>query len=140
MSRLHSDDLGKLILRLSIGGLMLFHGLSKVQNGVGGMVGMIEGRGLPGAMAYGAYVGEVLAPLCIIFGVFTRIGGLLVSFTMVMAIYIAHSGDVMKLNDKTGAWAIELQMLFLLGGLAIFFLGAGRFSVSRAAGIARAWS
>lgn len=140
MARLHSDDLGKLILRLSIGGLMLFHGLSKVQNGVGGMVGMIEGRGLPGAMAYGAYVGEVLAPLCIIFGVFTRIGGLLVSFTMVMAIYIAHSGDVMKLNDKTGAWAIELQMLFLLGGLAIFFLGAGRFSVSRAAGIARAWS
>ncbi|CAA6806270.1 MAG: Unknown protein, partial [uncultured Sulfurovum sp.] len=35
MKFFNNDDLGKLILRLMIGGLMLFHGISKLQNGVG---------------------------------------------------------------------------------------------------------
>ena len=140
ISRLHSDDLGKLLLRVSVGGLMLFHGINKVQTGVGGMMGMIESRGLPGAMAYGAYVGEVLAPICMILGLFTRIGGLLVAFTMVMAVYIAHMGDIGKLQDMGGGLVLEVQMLYLMGSVAVFFLGGGRFSVSRATGLARAWS
>ncbi|CAA6813055.1 MAG: Unknown protein, partial [uncultured Sulfurovum sp.] len=33
MNIFKNDDLGKLILRLMIGGLMLFHGVAKLQNG-----------------------------------------------------------------------------------------------------------
>lgn len=131
MSRFHNDDLGKLVLRLSVGGLFLFHGIHKVQHGVGGMVGMITAKGLPGFIAHGAYVGEVVAPILIILGLFTRPAGLLVSFTMVMAIFLAHMDDLAKIGPH-GGYALELQMLFLLGGVAIFFLGAGKYRVTKA--------
>lgn len=42
------DDLGKLILRLGLGILLLLHGLSKLDGGVGWIVGMLGQRGLPG--------------------------------------------------------------------------------------------
>ncbi len=131
MTRFHNDDLGKLVLRLSVGGLFLFHGIHKVQHGVGGMVGMLTAKGLPGFMAHGAYVGEVVAPILIILGLFTRPAGLLVSFTMVMAIFLVHMDDLTKVGPQ-GGYALELQMLFLLGGVAIFFLGAGKYRITKA--------
>ena len=133
MIRFHYDDAGKLILRLAIGGLMLVHGIDKVLHGVSGMVDMIASKGLPGALAYGAYVGELIAPILILIGLFTRIAGLLVTFTMITAIGLVHMGDLMKLTPH-GGYALELQVLYLLGGLAIFFLGAGKFSITRGHG------
>ena len=38
---LSHDDAGKLLLRLAVGGLMLFHGLHKLLDGVGGISGML---------------------------------------------------------------------------------------------------
>jgi putative oxidoreductase len=35
---------------------------------------------------------------------------------------------------KTGGWQLELQAFYLLGGIAIMLLGAGRFSVSGTGG------
>lgn len=42
LKKLHSEDAGKLLLRLMIGGLMLFHGVFKARNGVAPIVGMVE--------------------------------------------------------------------------------------------------
>ena len=53
---------------------MLLHGVAKVSGGVGGIGGMLQSAGLPAALAYGAYVGEVLAPLLVIIGFYARIG------------------------------------------------------------------
>lgn len=133
MTRLHSDDTGKLLLRLAVGGLMLFHGVSKVQSGVGWMVDMLRGKGLPGPLAYGSYVGEVVAPILILLGLFTRPAGLLVAFTMVMAVGLVHMGDLAKLTPH-GGWALELQAFYFLGGVCLFFTGAGRYSVTRGRG------
>lgn len=66
----------------------------------------------------------------ILLGIGTRIGGLLITGTMVFAIWLAHMGDIGGLNQG-GVWKIELQMMYFNGGLALMFLGAGRFSVSR---------
>ena len=38
---LRNTDFGLLLLRLTIGGLMLFHGVSKLINGVGPISGML---------------------------------------------------------------------------------------------------
>ncbi len=51
---LYNDDLGKLIVRLCVGGLMLFHGVNKITNGVSGIEGFMESHGLPTLFAYGA--------------------------------------------------------------------------------------
>ena len=124
------QDLGKLILRVTIGVLILLHGIGKITGGVDGIAGMLEAKGLPGVLAYGAYVGEVLAPLLLIVGFQTRIAAILVAINMVFAIGLAHAGQIFQLTPM-GGWAIELQGLFLFGAVAIALLGAGRFSLDK---------
>ncbi|MEN8130326.1 MAG: DoxX family protein, partial [Pseudomonadota bacterium] len=98
---IQNDALGKLILRLTVGVLMLFHGIDKITNT--GSVEFIGGKlaetGLPSAVAYGVYLGEVIAPLMIIFGFFSRVGGLIAAGNMLFAIGLMHTGDIFALTD-----------------------------------------
>ena len=129
-SLLHNDAIGKLIIRLSVGVLMLFHGFAKIlhPDSLGFIRSMLEGAGLPGALAYGVYVGEVIAPLMIILGFYCRLGGLIAVINMLFAIWLAHSGDLFSLTDH-GGWAVELQGFYLFSSLALIFLGSGRYAV-----------
>lgn len=127
------DDWGRLLLRLAVGGLLIFHGIAKLKNGIGWMAGPLSGLGLPAFVGYGVYVGEVIAPIFLILGKWARIAGVIVAFSMVAAIMIALRDKMFTLN-MGGGWAIELELMFLLGGLVIFLLGSGRYSVSRGIG------
>jgi putative oxidoreductase len=124
------DDLGKIVLRLTLGFLVLFHGFSKL--GDGGSLNWIgkqlAGSGLPEFLAYGVYVGEVAAPLMIIAGVYCRIGGSIVVVNMLFAILLAHSTELFSLNEQ-GGWALELQGFIVFSALAVALLGSGRFAV-----------
>jgi putative oxidoreductase len=128
------DDWGKLLLRLTVGGLLLFHGVHKVQNGVDWIAGPLAAVGLPAFLAYGAYVGEVVAPLFAIIGKFTRIAGLIIAFDLLMAIVLVLRDGITSINPMGGGWAIELEMFFLLGGIALFLFGSGRYALSRGRG------
>jgi putative oxidoreductase len=127
---LQSDDTGKLILRLTVGGLMLLHGIAKATNpeGLGGISGMLVAKGLPGFIAYGAYIGEILAPLMVILGIFTRIGAVLIAVNMLFAIGLAHTAQIFTMG-KQGGWALELQGFYLFCAIALYFLGSGKFAV-----------
>lgn len=127
------EDYGKLLLRLTIGALLLFHGIAKLKGGIGWMAGPLGGVGLPAFVGYGVYVGEVVAPLLLVAGKWTRLAGLVVAFNMLAAILLARRADIASLNQG-GGWAIELEMLFLLGGIAIFLLGSGRYALSKGEG------
>ena len=127
------NDSGKLVLRLSIGVLLLLHGIAKLKGGIGWMSGPLGAVGLPAFVGYGVYVGEVIAPLFLIAGKWTRLAGLVVAINMLCAIVLVQRDKVASLNQG-GGWAIELEMLFLLGGLAVFLLGSGRYSLSRGSG------
>ena len=123
------EDLGKLILRLTVGVLMLLHGLAKISAGVGGIGRMLQGAGLPAELAYAVYVGEVLAPVLVILGFYARIGALVMVVNMLFAIGLVHTKDVFLLT-KTGGWAIELQAFFLLTALVVALIGPGRYSMN----------
>ncbi len=110
---LSHDDFGKLLLRLAVGGLMLFHGLHKLFDGVGGISNMLVAKGLPGFIAYGVLVGEVVAPCLLILGVLTRPAALVLAFTMVVAWLMVGTGKTFAL-DAVGAWAIESLSISLL--------------------------
>ncbi|HEY9278880.1 MAG TPA: DoxX family protein [Eoetvoesiella sp.] len=127
MSSTSLDDLGKLTLRLTIGVLLLLHGVGKMLNGIGPIEGMVAARGLPAFFAWAVYIGEVLAPLLLILGIYTRLGASLIVINMAVAIALAHSTQLLQLSNSWG-WRLELQGLFLFGALAIVFLGAGNFS------------
>jgi putative oxidoreductase len=123
------DDTGKLLLRLGFGVLFLLHGVHKMMNGISGIEAMVVQAGLPEAVAYGVYVGEVLAPLLIILGWHARIGGLLTAVTMVFAIHLAHAHQLLDMTAH-GGWQLELQGMFLLAGLVIALIGPGRISLN----------
>jgi putative oxidoreductase len=128
-----SDDTGKLILRLALGILILLHGISKLSTGVGGIAGMLTGHGLPGALAYLVYIGEIVAPVLMIVGIYTRPAAWITVVNMLVAIWLVHLKDIGSLG-KSGGWALELQGMFLFAALALAFLGAGRFSVAGTGG------
>jgi putative oxidoreductase len=129
----NSEDTGKLILRVSLGLMILLHGIAKIMGGVEGIVAMVGKAGMPGAFGYLVYVGEVLAPLLLIVGLWTRLAALVVAINMVVAIVLVHMGDLFALT-KQGGWALELQGMFLFTATAVALLGAGRFSVGGARG------
>ena len=126
---LKNDAAGKLLLRLTVGGLMLFHGISKLFNpGTAGFIGSkLAEAGLPEALAYGVYIGEVVAPLMIIVGLLSRAGAALIVINMLFAIILVHAGDLFALTEH-GGWRLELQGFYLFGSLAIVFLGSGRYA------------
>ena len=128
------EDWGKLLLRLAVAGLLLLHGIAKVQGGVGWIAAPLAAVGLPAFLAYGAFVGEVLAPVLALIGKFTRIAGVLIAINMLTAILLVLRDQVFEWKEQGGGLAIELELLFLLGGLAIALLGSGRLALSRGQG------
>jgi len=127
MSR-HTDDTGKLLLRVMIGGLLFMHGLAKVRDN--SMVeNVVLDAGLPAFMAYGVFLGEIVAPVLLIIGLFTRTAALLVATDMLFALSLVHTDDFGTIT-RSGGWAIELPILFLLGAVAIALIGPGRFAVA----------
>lgn len=130
-------QLASLLLRLSVGGLMLPHGLSKLAKGVGGIKSQLASVGLPEFIAYGAFIGEIIAPLGLILGLFTRLSAAMVAFTMTMAIFLVHRHELFVLKP-TGALAIELPLLFLLASIAIVLMGPDRYALGHRLGRIRA--
>ncbi len=128
-----AEDLGKFLLRATLAILILFHGVSKIMHGIDPIIGMIGKAGLPPAVAYLVYVGEVVAPTLVLLGFWTRLGGLVISINMTVAVLLVHTSQFFTLA-KTGGWTLELQCMYFVGGLTVALLGAGRFSIGGAAG------
>lgn len=119
-----NTNLGLLLLRISTGGLMLFHGVSKLIHGISFLVENM------GAFGYAVYIGEVLAPIAILIGFRTRIAAVLLAVTCVVAIATAHAQEIFTISEH-GGYALELLMLYLFGALALFFTGAGKYAISK---------
>ncbi len=129
MNSLLLDDIGKLIFRVGFGVLFLMHGINKVIHGIDGIESMVVNAGLPAEIAYGVFVGEVLAPILIIVGWHARIGAALTALTMAFAFTLAHSHELFELTAH-GGWQLELQGMFLLASIAIALSGPGRISIN----------
>jgi putative oxidoreductase len=128
-----TGDAGRLVLRVVLAILLLFHGVSKVIGGVGFVTGMLAKVGLPAGLGYLVYIGEVVAPALILVGLFTRAAALIVVVNMIVALLLVHTGQFFSLSE-TGGWALELQGMYLGGAVALALLGAGRYSIGGAGG------
>jgi putative oxidoreductase len=124
-----NESIGKLILRLALGGLILLHGIAKLKGGIGFITDTVTAAGLPAVFAYGVYIGEVVAPLLLITGWFSRIGAAVIAVNMLFAFGLVHRAEFLSLN-QTGGWSLELQGMFLFTAIAIALIGPGRFSVN----------
>lgn len=127
-------DMGKLVLRLTVALLMLFHGVSKLRHGVAWMAGPLHAHHLPAWLAYGVYVAEVVVPVLLIVGVLTRPAALVIAFEMIVAMYLVFGMSAFTTDRQTGALRSELQFFYLFATVAIALLGSGRFALSRGRG------
>ena len=121
------SDVGVLILRVTVGGLMMLHGIHKVHAGLADQMGLFAAKGIPTLFMYLVYVTEVVAPVLIILGIFTRLSAASIVCTMLVVLYVAPF-PLLAMGEH-GEWTIEIQMFYLFVPLALFFTGPGRFSV-----------
>jgi len=124
----NQPDIAKLLLRVSVGVLMLMHGIHKVIHGIGGIKSMTTSAGLPEFMAYGVYLGELIMPIFIILGLYARVAAGILGFNMLVAIFLAY-GFTFSLS-KHGGLAMESPLLFLVMSLLIVLLGSGKYAVN----------
>ena len=122
-----TEDVGKLLLRLLVGVLLLLHGFHKVVDGPGDVTHLLTAHGVPGFLGYAVYLGEVVGPVLVILGVYARVGALLVVANMLVAVLAVHGLNVMHLNEH-GGWEIELELFYGVGALCVALLGAGTYS------------
>lgn len=123
-----SEHIGKLMLRLMVGGMMLFHGIDKIAHGIGFVKSLVVGAGMPQFFAYGVYVGEFVAPLFVLLGWKSRVWAGVIALNMMMAIYLTQLGAFFHLGSH-GSWALELPMFYLLGALCIVSFGSGKYAI-----------
>jgi putative oxidoreductase len=123
------QDITKLFLRLTVGIMMLFHGLHKIIHGIGGVKELTLSVGLPEFLAYGVYVGEVVVPIFILLGAYARVASLILALNMAMAIFLAYGNSLFALG-KHGAPVFELPLLYLMLSLLIFVFGSGRYALN----------
>ena len=129
MNQNSQADVGKLILRIALGVLILLHGIAKLRGGVGPIEGMVTAHGWPSYIAYGAFIGEVLGPLMLLAGFYARIGAILIAINMLFAFALVHMAQLTQFTEQ-GGWALELQGMYLATAVALALLGPGRYSVN----------
>ncbi|WP_411768741.1 DoxX family protein [Winogradskyella sp. A3E31] len=115
------NDLGLLILRLGFGGMMLTHGIPKLQR-------LSDPTSFPDPIGVGptaslilCLIGEVVAPVLIVLGLKTKLAAIPAALTMAVAAFIVHGSDPLARK--------EMALLYLFVFVVLFFTGAGKYSV-----------
>jgi len=114
-----------LILRLSLGFSFAMHGFSKFSGGIENTSRWFDSLGLPGILAYGVALLEVLGGFALMAGLFTRFLSALYMIVMIVAIF-----KVQLSRGYLGGY--ELEVTFLAVSLALLVSGGGLYSVDHA--------
>jgi putative oxidoreductase len=123
-----SDDAGRLILRLGLATILLFHGVYKLGYGVDWIKPLLAQFHLPTMLAYGTYIAEVVAPVLLIVGIQVRLAALAIVVDMCMAMLLVLRHRIFSVSEQPGgSWAVELQALLLFSSLALVFLDVGGY-------------
>jgi len=113
---------GLLVLRLAVGGMMMTHGWPKFQRLLETPDRFADPIGLgPEVSLFLAVFAELVCAALIVLGAWTRLVTVPLLITMLVAVFIIHSGD--PFGDY------ELALFYAAGTLALLLTGPGRFSI-----------
>lgn len=117
-SYFHHPKAALVLLRVTLALLMLLHGWAKIRYGIGSIEAKIESLGGPGFLAYAVYLGEVVAPLLLLVGLWVVPAALVIAVNMLVAFALMHTRQILMLNN-TGGWALELQAFYFVSALVV---------------------
>ncbi|MBL9022662.1 MAG: DoxX family protein [Myxococcales bacterium] len=126
------DDVALLVIRVSSGGLLALHGLSKVRMGTEGFANGLAQKGLPAPtlLAYAATLSELVGGALVLLGLFTRPAAASLFVTMTVAWITTHANQA-KLVGSGGGVPFEYPFFLSTVFLALTLCGGGRFSLDR---------
>lgn len=126
----YHPDAGRLLLRILVAGLMLFHGIAKVSHGIDWIAADLAAKGIPSFVAYGVFIGEIIAPVMVILGILTAPAAVVILINMLVAMLMVNAFDHVMDVTKVGAWALETDAFYVVGCLAIILLGSGKYAIA----------
>ena len=117
-------DLALAVLRIGFSGLLLTHGIPKLERLFAETIEFPDPLGVGAATSLTlAIIGEVIAPIFIIIGFRTKLAGLPSIAVMCVAVFIVHASDPIGTKEKA--------LLYLIGFIAIFLAGPGKYSIDK---------
>ncbi|MCH8014369.1 MAG: DoxX family protein [Candidatus Dadabacteria bacterium] len=136
-SLLHTnDDIGLFIARISLGIVILPHGLQKLLGlfggaGFSGTVNFFVGSGLPSAVAILIIIAESFGALGLILGFLSRLAAFGITLIMLGAIFMVHiqNGFFMNWFGNQAGEGFEYHLLALGLSLVVLIKGGGKWSV-----------
>jgi putative oxidoreductase len=123
------NEIGALILRVTLGALFLIHGIVKFQGGIENIVGWFESIGLPGFMAYGVALVEIIGGVALIIGLAPRLVSALFALLMIGATLKVKLSVGLLGNGQMAGYELDLAFLAIAVYLAVN--GSRLLSVSR---------
>src|SRR4051794_31008282 len=123
------NEIGALILRVTLGALFLIHGIAKFQGGIDNIVGWFESFGLPGFMAYGVALVEIIGGIALIIGLATRFISALFALLMIGATLKVKLSVGLLGNGQMAGY--ELDLAFLAIAVYLVINGSKFLSVSQ---------
>ena len=138
-SILHTnDDIGLFIARISLGIVILPHGLQKLLGlfggaGFSGTVDFFVGSGLPSAVAILIIIAESFGALGLILGFLSRLAAFGITLIMLGAIFMVHiqNGFFMNWFGNQAGEGFEYHLLALGLSLVVLIKGGGKWSVDK---------
>ncbi|MDX2104255.1 MAG: DoxX family protein [Alphaproteobacteria bacterium] len=128
MTDVRTVDYGITLLRVSLGVLLLAHGLLKIfVFTLPGTVGFFQSLGYPGVMAYLVVAVEVVAGLMMIAGLWTRWAAL-AAIPVLIGATMVHLGNGWLFSNPKGGWEFPAFWTVALAAQAL--LGDGAFRAS----------
>jgi len=115
-------DLALAFFRISISGMMLVHGVPKIERLFSSPIEFGDPIGVgPTLSLILALIGEVVAPILIIIGFKTKLAAIPAAITMFVAAFVVH------LNDDFGTK--EKALLYLVCFIVIILAGPGKYAI-----------
>ncbi|MEC5425246.1 DoxX family protein [Virgibacillus sp. C22-A2] len=119
----NTNEIGKFLLRITLGLVFLANGVAKFQGGIENTVGWFESIGIPGFLAYAVGTIEIAGGIAIILGLGTRIVSLLFGIIMIGAIFTVNLP-----NGFLNGYVFDLVLLIIaihliLNGSKLYSLG-----------------
>ena len=128
-------DLSWLVIRLTVGGMLLVHGINKLMGpGVGAFAAGLARRGIEPALlgAYVVFFNETVGAVCLMLGLLTRIVGPMIAIEFIFITFVAHFPNGFAFSAPHGGW--EYPLLWGLVVFAVSLRGGGPWSLDRAIG------
>jgi len=118
------QPLGLLVLRLTLGAIMIAHGWQKIAGHLHGFMGALSHMGIPAWMAYLVVAAEFGGGILVIVGFLTRFAAFAILIDMLVAILKVHLH-----NGLTGQGGFEFPLACATISFALIFFGAGPISL-----------